>query len=265
MKGNRVLFSHKLFASTFTGACCAVFLFPFTTTLHLAADPNVVYWLGYYPWVVLLVPALIAGVHIYHVWKQQAIRPLIMAAMIVPCVLFFLVGGCLLFQATHIIDGLVTSDCTSFRAVRATQLAYNDAAAVLADCRAQQPDAVLPECQKYVDEYGLPGHGDHWQYLRYVEENYGCSGFCQAAESGLWTGKPQAGCVNTPHAPGCEQHRDGCAMMVASALRGRVQHSSWQLMMYSIFVLFIFLGWMAAIGRKMQSPEERPIWQGGRV
>lgn len=227
------MLGHRLFASSLTCALFCVFMYPMLTTWHLAADENVRFWIGWYPLWSLLLPVGWILAHFYHVSIGQGKRSVLMSCVIIPCVVFFLIGGSVLFQATHVVDGLLTADCPHFRAIRPVEQAFQDAAAVLDKCQEEKPEAILQNCQQYIDEYDLDNHARQWQYLEFVEANYNCHGFCKARQEGLWS----RGAVTN----------DACAVSVASVLRGRVQHAAWQLMMYNIIVLFVFLGWLSFI------------------
>jgi len=226
-----MMFGHRLFASSLTCALFCVFLFPMLTTLHLQADENVRFWIGNYPLLALLLPVGWLAAHFYHVSLGRGKRSVLMACVIIPCVVFFLIGGSILFQATHVVDGLLTRDCPHFRAIRPVEQAFQDAAAVLKQCRKEKPGAILQNCAQYIDEYDLENHKYNWGYLQFVEANYNCHGFCTSRADGLWS---KGGATN-----------DACAVSVASVLRGRVQHAAWQLMMYNIIVLFVFLAWLS--------------------
>jgi hypothetical protein len=232
------LSGHRLFASSLTGALFCIFLFPLLTISHLVADRNVQFWIGMYPALAFLVPVFWLCVHAFHVYKGKAHTDFVVASFVGPSVLFFLIGGSILFQATHVTDGLLTADCPHFRAIRPVEQAWQDASTVLETCRAdlQKPDAILPNCKQYVDEYDLDAsHQAMWSYLRYVEDEYRCAGFCTAHPGGLWQKEP---------------FTDGCASAVASALRSRVIHSGWQLMLFSVVVMTGFLGWLAMLGKE---------------
>jgi hypothetical protein len=101
-----------------TGTLFCVFLYPLLTVTHLAFDENVQFWIGYYPLLTLLIPLIWMLAHMYHVYIGKGNRAVVTFAFTCPCVLFFLVGGSILFQATHVVDGLLTADCAHFRAIR---------------------------------------------------------------------------------------------------------------------------------------------------
>lgn len=233
--GGRAMFGHRLFASSLTCALFCVFLSPLLTTVHLTSDENFRFWIGWYPLFSLLLPLLWAAAHVYHVSIGHGKRSVLMACVIIPCVVFFLIGGSILFQATHVVDGLLTADCPHFRAIRPVEQAFQDASSVLDTCRKEKPDAILQNCQNYIDEYDLSTHQNYWAYLQFVESNYNCHGFCTSRPDGLWTRTGQSS--------------DACAVAVASVLRGRVQHAAWQLMMYNLVVLFVFLGWLSLMAQ----------------
>merc|ERR1719269_320610 len=158
--------------------------------------------------------------HMYHVYIGKGNRAVVTFAFTCPCVLFFLVGGSILFQATHVVDGLLTADCAHFRAIRPVEQAYQDAETVLKKCQDEQQNAnlLLQHCKNYIDDYDSESHA------------YNCHGFCEATGVGLWTR---------------DGGMDACSVAVASVIRGRVQHAAWQLMLYSATVLILFLAWLA--------------------
>lgn len=230
------MFGHRLFASSLTGALFCIFLFPLLTIAHLVSDRNVQFWIGLYPALAFVIPVLWLGVHAFHMYRGKAKTDLVIASFVGPCVVFFLIGGSILFQATHVTDGLLTADCPNFRAIRPVEQALQDASTVLETCRAdlKRPDAILPNCKQYIEEYDMDAsHNAMWSYLRYVEDEYRCAGFCLAHQGGLWVREP---------------YTDGCASAVASALRSRVIHAGWQLMLFSVVVMTTFLGWLALVG-----------------
>jgi hypothetical protein len=234
------MFRERLFASSLTGALFGIFLFPLLTIAHLVTDRNVQFWIGLYPALAFLIPVGWLGVHAFHMYRGEAHKDFVIGSFVGPCVIFFLIGGSILFQATHVTDGLLTADCPHFRAIRPVEQALQDAASVLETCRAdlKKPDAILPQCKQYVDEYDIDtSHREMWSYLRYVEDEYRCAGFCMAHPGALWVKEP---------------FTDGCASAVASALRGRVIHAGWQLMLFSVAVMTAFLMWLAMLGNLEQ-------------
>jgi hypothetical protein len=239
-----MLFGHRLFASSLTGTLFCIFLYPLLTVFHLAFDENVQFWIGYYPLLTFLIPVVWLAAHFYHVYLGKGHRGVVTFTFTFPCVVFFLVGGSILFQATHVVDGLLTADCAHFRAIRPVEQAYQDAATVLKKCQEEQKndDLLLQHCKDYVNGYDSESHAENWPYLMFVERNYNCHGFCTATGVGLWTR---------------DGGMDACAVAVASVIRGRVQHAAWQLMLYSATVLVLFLAWLAFVGRMDDSKLRR--------
>jgi hypothetical protein len=250
-----MLLGHRLFASSLTGTLFCVFLYPLLTVVHLAFDENVQFWIGYYPLFTLLIPLVWLCAHAYHIHLGKGNRAVVTFTFTFPCVVFFLVGGSILFQATHVTDGLLTADCAHFRAIRPVEQAYRDAATVLSKCQEEQKNdnLLLQHCKNYIDEYDSETHAEYWPYLQFVERNYNCHGFCSATNVGLWTR---------------DGGMDACAVAVASVIKGRVLHSAWQLMLYSAAVMVLFLAWLAFVGNLEDSKARRaqaPLVQGNTI
>jgi hypothetical protein len=232
-----------------------VFLYPLLTVVHLAFDENVQFWIGYYPLFTLLIPLLWLCAHFYHIHIGKGNKAVVTFTFVCPCVVFFLVGGSILFQATHVVDGLLTNDCAHFRAIRPVEQAYQDAATVLKNCQDEQKNEnlLLQHCRDYIDGYDSESHAENWPYLQFVERNYNCHGFCTATGVGLWTR---------------DGGMDACSVAVASVIRGRVQHAACQLMLYSAAVLVMFLAWLAFVGSMDDSKARRasaPLTQGNTI
>ena len=120
-------------------------------------------------------------------------------------------------------------------------------------CQDEQQNAnlLLQHCKDYINDYDSEAHADNWPYLQFVERNYNCHGFCKATGVGLWTR---------------DGGMDACSIAVASVMRGRIQHASWQLMLYSAVVLILFLAWLAFVGnmedvkqRRAAAPLNMPV------
>jgi len=250
-------FGHRLFASSLTGTLFCVFLYPLLTVTNLAFDQNVRFWIGYssvyLPALILFIPLIWLLAHLYHIYIGKGNRAVVTFVFACPCVLFFLVGGSILFQATHVVDGLLTEDCAHFRAIRPVEQAYKDAETVLKKCQDEQQNAnlLLQHCKDYINDYDSEAHADNWPYLQFVERNYNCHGFCKATGVGLWTR---------------DGGMDACSIAVASVIRGRIQHAAWQLMLYSAVVLVLFLAWLAFVGnmddvkqRRAAAPLNMPV------
>lgn len=173
-------------------------------------------------------------------FMEKPKRSWIMASFIVPCVIFFLLGGSLRSRAGHIVSNLIFSDCGAHPDVRDLELAYKNAASKYETCTKGVDHAVLFQtCPNYETWLEEGKNKKYWEYLQFLETSFSCSGFCHATSNSLWTYR--------------EVNGDSCALIVANVFRTKVSRIALMLMMYPIFVLFGFLVWNIAVRSSFQT------------
>lgn len=226
------------FNSAFFVICFTAYSFPMITAWRMASDVNVTFWFGRFPfWCTVPVPLIFIVVYILQTRNGRPKRPFLLLSIIVPSVIFFLVGVSLKFKAKRLQDQLQSVDCSVIPKLRHVYHAAEDARRLYAECNPTNERMIIQTCPKYGD--WLDEDKDRkktWMYLEYLEENSGCSGFCIAGNRPLWHFKEDA------------EVRDACAPCVAAVLGAKVVHSGEQLMFYSVSFLLAFLLWMFLMG-----------------
>mmetsp|Transcript_31341 Transcript_31341/g.68668 ORF Transcript_31341/g.68668 Transcript_31341/m.68668 type:complete len:282 (+) Transcript_31341:146-991(+) len=256
-----------MFPSLFTFALFGLFLFPTMATLHLYNDPSVRYWIGGGILVVAILPFLFLGQYVYHSWrtKGEPSKLAIYLSLTLPIFLFFIVGLVLLFMSSHLADDLVYRDCTTVPRIKPLRLSYDDArefhgcclrAAGHAEATCRDPAVdlgprnlgylTIENCEGYEEKYQQTEHQKNWDYLQFLEENYACTGVCTPSFFPIWS---------TPsRVPGA---KDACVSSIAGIMKGKVLNVAWQIMVYSLVVLFGFLLWLLIIQPWIQSRQTR--------
>lgn len=236
----------QTFATVFTFACFLMFFIPVLSALHVGFDGNVDYWIGYHViWLLLLpIPILFAVNFAMNMRNRRPKRSMILACLIVPSVVLFLIGGILSFQAGHINTKLTGRDCATWPRMRVLDLSWQAADKFLQACKKANPvlkDRMLvQDCPGYEDQMWNTDQKQYWAYLQFLEVNYGCVGFCGGGAGPLWTRTPEY-----PRPP------DSCAAAVASVLRTKVQQVALQLIVFACIALFVSLAWMGTVGSRV--------------
>jgi hypothetical protein len=255
-----------VFASLFTFCCFAIFLYPLISTFHVAADSNMAYWFARWPLVSLLVPPVFIAVWYVHFKSSSPNFIAIVVAIAIPFVVFMTIGAVLFAQSNSFITQLEKS-CTTGEKTKPVEDSWVQARNFYACCLMKDGDSsmrqyctqsnvqraptvstiprVLQQCNDY--GYGVGSNKENWEYLQYMEETYGCTGFCQAGQKSLWTKQ--------------ETTRDSCARTVAVVFKAKMKRIGLQLMIFSSVVLVLFIGWMFVASpaiREMQRGQGQP-------
>lgn len=160
-----------------------------------------------------------------------------MASFIVPCVVFFCVGGSIRFRAQVVIDRISGSDCDVYTDIRELEKSHDEAEKYYKECHPAGGksgfDVLFQSCAKYPKWRKEGKNAKHWDYLQYLETNFACTGFCKTAEESLWSHKEY-------HA---NSAFDACTNVVRSVLESKVARGGLLMMVYPAFVLVGFLTW----------------------
>lgn len=221
-------------------------MYPLLASWSLAGDETVEYWIGTYMfWWTLPIPIWFLLHWFIQTRLTRPKRALILASFIVPCVVFFLVGGSVRFRAQHIMDEL-TMDCDVDKDMRKISESHARAEEKYHECHPAGGksgfDVLFQSCANYKEWRKEDDNAKYWDYLQYLETNFACTGFCKPAEESLWSHK--------------EYHDraeyDACYMVVYSIMSSKVARSGLMMMVYPIFVLFFFLSWNCAVRPSFQ-------------
>lgn len=203
-----------LFASACTITCLLAFMVPSWTLIWTSTEPAVAYWNGQCCGVLLIIPVLILGAHMYQVNHGPDRRAVMVA--VVPSAILLLVM--LAMEQTNIgfyDQELFSIDCDAFPQKAALQLEWEAAKSFFTQCltdtaatdKSLTKDFLLQnfriqDCTQYEEVYA--SHAKPWSYLSLLEERYGCTGFCIPGQQ-LWSKR--------------EHHKDSCSVEVSAAFR----------------------------------------------
>lgn len=241
--GNIVL--RRIFPAAFTMMCVLLFVLPAYLCVYAERHPVVKYFHGEWYYILLAIPILILFVHFYHV-RNGPDRHLTNLALIIPSVLLLIYGANLLTSATSKADRLFSTDCTTMlekshlqREWEAAHLLYRSCLKDTAKSRNLTASYLaqnfrIQDCTEY--PASLKDHHD-WSYLRGLEENSACTGFCKPGEQ-LWSKGA---------------HKDSCSIAVASVFRYIVRGNAMQVVAMSLITLTLDMVAITFLGSSMRS------------
>lgn len=229
----------NLFPFLLTLSIFAAFACPMISALTIVQDPSVEYWVGRECLAVLVVPLLIA---VAHLWQATVAAPRFFAVLIstiIPGILVIVVADLVMIKANGITDELTSKDCTTFLDKAKLEDAYLAALHNFDDCvhRVAQATDTTPEeastrlsvsdCAEYQQSPDREKYWRQWTYLRRLEEEQLCSGFCVPGEVAIWSRDHSA--------------KDPCSAAAGQTMKIKVRRVTQNMMALGVAVL-IFSG-----------------------
>jgi len=223
----------RMFPSRFALCGLLLFLPPSLLLAHLCHDTTVQYWVGYWTLVPVLIPFIFITSYIVHQSLGKPHKPTILICLFTSCVLLFAIGDIILSVSSDKGAQLLSMDCDSFPAKRQLQKSWEAAAALFDKClvdtvqthnitlETARSKFRIQDCEEYAVQLDM--HGQDWNYLQQLEEQYQCSGWC-ASSASIWAFKAQSA-------------QDSCHTVVAQVFFHKVHRSAKQVVVYTIVTL----------------------------
>lgn len=240
------LMFRRMFPAAFTLLSMLLFLVPTYLIVHSAKHPVVKYWHGGWYIFLIIIPAIIVVVHFQHI-KNGPDRYMTNLALLFPSFLLFMFGMFFLQSSTIKSELLFSPDCQIMQEKAHLQREWEAASDVYDLClknSAKQRNLTtayltkmfrIQDCNDYPSY--LLDHKRSWGYLRMLEEDHACTGFCKPGKQ-LWSNGP---------------HKDACALPVASVFEYVVRSSSVQVVAMSLMTLCLVAGLVSFVGPAMAS------------
>lgn len=229
----------NLYPFLLTFSLLAAFACPIISAVRIVQDPSVEYWVGRECLAVLVVPLLIA---VAHLWQARVGAPRFFAVLmstILPGLIVIVVAEICMMRTNGITDVLMSTDCTTFLDKAKLEDAYLAALHSFDDCVhrvAQATNTTLEEaatrlsvddCAEYQQSPDMEKYGREWAYLRRLEQEQLCSGFCVPGEVAIWSRDHSA--------------KDPCSLAAGQTIKTRVRRIA-QNMMALGFAVLVFSG-----------------------
>mmetsp|Transcript_39332 Transcript_39332/g.117663 ORF Transcript_39332/g.117663 Transcript_39332/m.117663 type:complete len:277 (+) Transcript_39332:105-935(+) len=219
----------------------AIYGVPILSGVQLGLNASVQYWIGWFPWLVLSVPVLLVLSHMVHAIKQRPLFNAMLLSTVIPALIVILLGYMVLMPISGISDRLMSSDCSTYTDKAYLNDAYKAATRIWNDCLRReinqtgkpleqiQLDLTIDQCEEYQQALQSGTQWKHqWHYLRELEVNQVCSGWCYAGQESLWT---------TDHQP-----KDVCGAIVGgSILNGLIKREASRMLTTGLFALVMSL------------------------
>mmetsp|Transcript_91856 Transcript_91856/g.230842 ORF Transcript_91856/g.230842 Transcript_91856/m.230842 type:complete len:296 (+) Transcript_91856:161-1048(+) len=195
----------RLFPVLFTLCCSMLFLVPMCLVLTIGSSKELAYFWTPWHYVVAVIPLFILAAHYIHMRSGVPNKTAVVTALVVPSLLLLVCANGQYLQATVMVERLASSDCEALQSKQELQKAWQAAydlymgclketsAAYGFDVAVLQQNFRVQDCEEYPQAAGLVGsssskspYAEDWKYLRYLEENSFCSGWCQSGIQ-LWS------------------------------------------------------------------------------
>jgi len=189
---------HGLFAPLFSFGCYAMFCSPVITGIFLAQSFSVQYWIGWLSWLILLVPIILVGCHMYLTWHGRPAFYAVILSTIVPALIIIALGAVQFGPVTDISERLLSSDCSTYDPKIKLNEAYMAAESVYLAClnrvsagtqmsTSDATDVVsIEDCTEYHAEENKK-YQSEWKYLKHLQQYQGCKGWCNPVSIAPWS------------------------------------------------------------------------------
>jgi hypothetical protein len=182
----------------------------------------------------LIIPIIITLAHIVHHIRRVPNKFAVIAGLLFPSVLLLLTSNGQMTTAMDRADTLFSVDCDTFEGKRVLQRSWEAADRLFEDClnstverNPQLTVAQLKEhfriqdCEEYEAQYQSPTYRRDWDYLRYLEVEHGCTGWCEPGQQ-LWSRVP---------------HKDSCSTAISAVYAFKIEDHSKQVCIIMISTL----------------------------
>mmetsp|Transcript_102812 Transcript_102812/g.299883 ORF Transcript_102812/g.299883 Transcript_102812/m.299883 type:complete len:336 (+) Transcript_102812:113-1120(+) len=231
-------------------ACLALFSAPVTAALHLAEDASVSFWVGDWGFYAVVVPWLLALFHVVNVRVGEPRMIAVICTTVVPAIVLGVIANIHLNLSGEFAHRLIAKDCVTWREKRGLQASWTAAAGLYERCvnRTVAEHGLslgdglevlrLQDCNEYVvqDPDVWAEHRKGWEYLRRLEEEHECAGWCYHAVP-LWS---------------FQGTKDACAITAGNVLIQRVDVVASRMLSYSVAVGIVAILGIMLYGREMR-------------
>lgn len=236
------------FADAYIFVLMALYSVPIVAFTQLSSGTDVAYWIGRHGLQVWFVPPLLAwGYFALTHWRIRK-KVVVLICIIIPCSLFFILGNIYLHWSSTISAQLLSKDCGSFREKNDLNRAWAAAEQIWDVCiEATARDARInrTEAERITRVHHCPGYlegyakwGEQWDYLKRLEEDQKCAGWCDTGHA-LFT---------------YQQVKDSCALTVGLIMHLSLRRLALQVFAFSGVIL------IAAVAFIIADPIRGPDW-----
>jgi len=231
----------------------AIYGVPILNGIELALNTTVRYWIGWFSWLVVLVPLLLITCHLVHTVKAKPQFNTMVLSTVVPALIVMAIGYSVMMPISGITDRLMSSDCTTYSDKSYLNNAYEAARVVWDSCilremnetgkpaREVKDTLIVDDCKEYQESLssgdGATKWKKQWNYLRSLEINQDCSGWCNTEQESIWT---------TDH-----ESKDICSSVVGHILNVTVKRLAERMLVSGVLAMVVSLVALVAVQEYM--------------
>eukprot|EP00927_Polykrikos_kofoidii_P017519 TRINITY_DN1799_c0_g1_i2.p1 TRINITY_DN1799_c0_g1~~TRINITY_DN1799_c0_g1_i2.p1 ORF type:complete len:281 (+),score=37.41 TRINITY_DN1799_c0_g1_i2:171-1013(+) len=243
--------SWPLFPHYYSLFVLAVLSFPIVTSVRLAQDVSVQFWVGKFGYLAILLPFYVCVCHVLHVRSGRPSLLLAVLSSAMPCAALTMISFFHDYAGGVVASLLLSKDCR-FESKAELQSSWIAAAALyeglvnetaarqgisfadgLKQWRLQQFEEYTHGVGTVADRYA--SHRSMWQYLRGMEEHYLCAGWCHFSRP-IWT---------------FQEVRDSCSVVAGKELAGKVRTLDSALLRFAMIGFLVAILFMVVTGREL--------------
>jgi len=213
----------QFFPMAFMVFCLLVFAQPLLKCIDLASDADVVYWFGSWPATIAMLPLLfIVASYFINLRSMASSKAGFFLAVLGSSLVLLVLGERLSSSAGDLAMKLLSFECRAFPGSSGIEAALTDARRFREQCEAEMDGRafVIQDCMGYAS--ALQEHVRDWNYLRSLEEEQRCSGWCEYSQP-LWSFGVSLG--------------DRCSYVVGAAMESRIDRNASQLLEWSLIII----------------------------
>lgn len=227
----------RLFPAAFSFCVFLVFAYPVLATLCLALDSTVQYWIGSYGKLAILIPLIFLVTHVVHSTTQVPSKPAVLFCVLVPSLFLLVLADVVLSNSIEMSGALLSSNCDEFDGKNHLQSEWETGYSIYQSCLAatvaKYPNLTnftlasafenykFQECEEYEGAY--QSHKPAWDYLRSLEQEHGCAGWCSVNVT-LWSFK---------------EPKDSCSVAASDVFQVKIRRVALHIVIYVIAILVL--------------------------
>mmetsp|Transcript_47732 Transcript_47732/g.147460 ORF Transcript_47732/g.147460 Transcript_47732/m.147460 type:complete len:282 (+) Transcript_47732:136-981(+) len=233
----------KMFPAAFTMICALLFSVPMWIVLTIGHTTAIAYFQTNWYYVVVIIPAITCCVHYVHVRRGVPNKAAVIVGLTLPNLVLLWHANLQYMNSVDKADKLFSSDCNTFDQKRELQRSWEAAYSLYVGCINQTSANTghsrellmqtfrIQDCEEYnaaLTGFTASGtrayeesHQRDWTYLRSLEEEHFCSGWCYHAQQ-LWSSKA---------------HKDSCSVVVSHIYGSYVRPHAKQVCMLMLAAL----------------------------
>lgn len=256
----------QMFPTLLSLGCILLYAPAIYEMLRMVSEPVIVFWFGpVLRYITLALPLVVFVCHVIHSKRARELadtsipcRPAVLAAVLVPGIGLLFLAHYTWYAGSNYQMRLFSVDCDTFTEKRRLQESWMAASDIYTACienMAPPQTATIPgsaqstritDCTEYRDMLLTnPSRARDWQYLRMLETEHGCTGWCAPGQE-LWRETPDG----TP--------RDSCS--VAAAARFEIEVGRTSEHVYYTCVITVIMCLVAILVGGDMARKEDIVW-----